>query len=520
MRRINVFLSVIAAGAAIASCNLALGLGDYDSTSGSGASHGSGTMGSTGTTGTTGSGGTGGGESNRGTAIWSKGFGNSQTQTVAAIAVDGSGAVYVTGSFQGVLSLNGQCSNGLSAQSTTTTGYLIKFDSTGTCMWAIPFGATGVTVAGTAITVSSGGEITLAGTYTGNGFGVPNSVSLQPPADSGLDTFVVRYPAAFDPTISSAVWLQQFGGGGDQVITGLALDGGGNVYAVGWYTGVLQIFKATTMETQLTGASTKAGFAVQLASSDGAPSVKNAVSNTGTGDVAIKDVAFDAGGGIVAVGGTTGGLNYGTGPVSGNGGMDAFVLKYDISLAGQGNAVLGDTSAQDARSVTFGLASGLYVAGAFQGAIDFKNGVKLTAGVSTAFLASVDPQGKGLAAIPLGTLDLSSPQTNVRLAAASKGDIIFAGSMQGMLSVGGLKASTQGKNDAVVGRLDSTLKTAAWLHAYGDTMDQGIDAVAVDQDDNIIVAGHFQGKLDLGNGNALPSSGSGGTDIFVAKLGH
>lgn len=56
----------------------------------------------------------------------------------------------------------------------------------------------------------------------------------------------------------------------------------------------------------------------------------------------------------------------------------------------------------------------------------------------------------------------------------------------------------------------------AWTRAYGDAADQWISALAVDENDDILIAGVFRGTLDLG-GDDLVNFDS--RDPFVAKLG-
>ena len=54
-----------------------------------------------------------------------------------------------------------------------------------------------------------------------------------------------------------------------------------------------------------------------------------------------------------------------------------------------------------------------------------------------------------------------------------------------------------------------------WSRRFGDTGEDHVEAVATDADGNVIVAGHFHGKLDLGAGEV---KSHGMEDILLAKL--
>ena len=70
------------------------------------------------------------------------------------------------------------------------------------------------------------------------------------------------------------------------------------------------------------------------------------------------------------------------------------------------------------------------------------------------------------------------------------------------------------KKEAFVVRLDSTGKHV-WSKAFVGTINQAAEAVAIDVDGNVFVAGTFGNGIDI-DGTALDSAG--GDDIFVVKL--
>jgi hypothetical protein len=102
------------------------------------------------------------------------------------------------------------------------------------------------------------------------------------------------------------------------------------------------------------------------------------------------------------------------------------------------------------------------------------------------------------------------------IAADIAGNALVAGVFEGEVDLGGGPLSSAGDNDIFVAKLDSAGKHI-WSKRYGDANKQGGVALTVDQFGNIVVAGTFTGTIgfDQPCGN-LTSQGQ--TDIFVAKL--
>ncbi len=89
----------------------------------------------------------------------------------------------------------------------------------------------------------------------------------------------------------------------------------------------------------------------------------------------------------------------------------------------------------------------------------------------------------------------------------------MVGGFQGNIDFGNGNLISQGGYDAYVAKLD-TNGNFLWAKRYGDATGQVAYAVTVDQGDDVIVAGRFQGKINFGGG-ALETQG---VAMFVAKL--
>ncbi|MBI4956663.1 MAG: hypothetical protein HY908_31890 [Myxococcales bacterium] len=98
----------------------------------------------------------------------------------------------------------------------------------------------------------------------------------------------------------------------------------------------------------------------------------------------------------------------------------------------------------------------------------------------------------------------------------SQGNVIVAGTFQGTIDLGGAPQTSVG-TDLFVIKLDP-LGGLLWWRAYASVAgDQGVDGMAIGTGDAIYLAGDFTGSLALGGAlPALPSAG--GSDVYVAKL--
>lgn len=516
--------AIVLLATGIAGCNLTLGLGSYDfehdggsthtQSTGSGGKTGSsstgGTGGSGGATASTSSGtaggGVGGSDAGPATATWAVGFANGNTTTMGGVGVDDAGNVYVTGSYQGDLKLAGACAGAL--KNSSKCGYLMKLDgASGACVWAVDLGAT---AAGTALAVSSAGEITLAATYT-DALTVPGAAMLPKP--QGTDAFVARYPAGFAPPGGTATWVQHLGDAGDQSVTSLALTGGGDVDVGGMYTNSLQTMPGKGLAKM--GLSCKTGFVARFAAADGSPvpGVERLyVPATSCYDVGILAVATGAGDAVAVAGRSYTGVDFGEGPETNGGDWDGFFARYTSGMKYLSGAWLSTWGEQRATSVAFDGAGDLYVAGFMANTVSFPGNVQIAAQGTRGFLAHIDAQGNTVKGILLGSGDGS-----LRAAMLPGGDVVFAGALQGDTTVGGATGMGHGGYDVVAGRMDPGLSVVRWLHQWGDGADQGADALAVNGSGQIVVAGHYGGTLPI-DGAPSPLTTPGGTGVFVAKM--
>jgi hypothetical protein len=141
-----------------------------------------------------------------GSFLWARGFGGSAADSASALALDGSGNAYVTGSFQ----QTAKFSVGPSTLASNGSGdaFVLKFDPSGTPLWAQNGGGTGSDSA-VGVASDSAGNPEVAGSFSGAAqFGAPAAFALT----SGGPTSDFLWSLKSDGTSTNAETLQGTGG--------------------------------------------------------------------------------------------------------------------------------------------------------------------------------------------------------------------------------------------------------------------------------------------------------------------
>jgi hypothetical protein len=100
--------------------------------------------------------------------------------------------------------------------------------------------------------------------------------------------------------------------------------------------------------------------------------------------------------------------------------------------------------------------------------------------------------------------------------AAGKGDTaLLAGDFQNTISIGGNTMSSMGSYDVLLARF-SAAGDSMWSSQFGDSGEQRVRGLDVDDAGNILLAGLFSSSIDFGAG-PLTANGPA-LDIYIAKL--
>lgn len=140
----------------------------------------------------------------------------------AAICLDPSDNVYVTGNYRGDMLINGLYTLTNSGASDI---YLVKYNNAGTPIWARN-GVGPDNDYAVSVSASIDGSIYLTGNFMGTGlkFGALSGLSNG----GQIDLFAVKYN-----TSGSPIWAHSFGGPANEFGNGICTDASGNVYMTG-----------------------------------------------------------------------------------------------------------------------------------------------------------------------------------------------------------------------------------------------------------------------------------------------
>ena len=395
-------------------------------------------------------------------------LGGSGADEGKAIAVDGAGNFYVTGSSD---SANFPVKNGLCPPVGGTGGdaFVTKFNSDGSLAFSTYFGSSGsFGDSGTGIAVDAGGKVYVTG-YAHQGFSSCPTTFPETPGAYSFNT------GNFDVFISilsndgaTLEYSSLFGGNFGDKAQGIAVDVAGDVYVAG-----------ITFSD----------------SSDPEPfPIKNAAQPT---SAALSSSASDA-------------FVLKLSP-QGNGSADLIYSTYlsgsltdeahGIAVDGSGNAyVTGYTSSTDL-PVTAGVGGGLD-------------------GPTDAFVAKINSAGDGF--LYFRYLGGAGDETGWGIAADGSGNAYVTGQSTSadFPAINSYDDSLDGASDAFVAKLDTSGTTVYASYLGGSGVEEG-KGIAVDSSNNVYVTG-YTGSSDFPTTSNLSNMSStyiGGTyDAFVAKL--
>ncbi|MCW3083969.1 MAG: hypothetical protein JWP12_1335 [Bacteroidetes bacterium] len=264
-----------------------------------------------------------------GTVLWAQRGGGASSELGNGIAVDPSGNVYVTGYMTtgsatfGSFTITSAGSNDV---------FLAKYNSTGTCQWALRAGGASSDLSNGIAADASG--VWITGTFTGASVGFGSGVTISAHTATDEDLFVARYNSA-----GICQWAAAGGSSNNvEAGTGVSVDAAGNAYMTGYSRGT------TTFGTFSLPVNADGDLLVVKYNSTGVCQWAKYGGSVGAGDYGRAIVTDGAGNSYVtgSIGGTSGffGSLTTTGP-----GSDAFITKYNSAGVEQWAKAIGGTGA-------------------------------------------------------------------------------------------------------------------------------------------------------------------------------
>jgi hypothetical protein len=223
-------------------------------------------------------------------------------------------------------------------------------------------------------------------------------------------------------------------------------------------------------------------------------------------------VTIDAIGNVFVVGAFRDTIDFGGGPFDAGADSHAYVLKLDA----QGNhvwsrhfgAAVGWTVGADVALASNG---DVYVCGAFQGSVDFGDGVKTSDQNADGYVLRLDDLGNFVSARHFAG---PGSQVAIGIALDASDNVIVAGNFTDSIDLEGDVLAVTGIESSFV--VKHAADGGAWMWSsllQGPTM--YLNKMVVANDSGIFLTGYFSNYANVAGGNLL---GNGSWDVLVAKL--
>jgi hypothetical protein len=230
-----------------------------------------------------------------------------------------------------------------------------------------------------------------------------------------------------------------------------------------------------------------------------------------SGQMVTKGIATDHAHNVITVGGYELSADFGGGAVSNPAGMDAFIAKYDSN----NNFVWAQTVQGLTDSYAFGVAvdsqNNVIVTGYFKGTVDFWG----------TQLANADPTGLTsdifvVKISPAGNIvwlkrfGSTGNDLGYSVAVDANDNIVLAAAIQSTVDFGAGLVNGSNYGVALV-KLQSTNGSTIWSRAWGGSNYNFPNAMAIDRSGDVVISGSLNGPTDIGGGTVNAAG------VYLAK---
>ncbi len=380
-----------------------------------------------------------------------------------AVAVDAAGASWVVGMTSATLP--DQTSSG------TVDAFIRHYNAAGAELWTRQFGSWDNDFA-KGVAVDPAGDAYVVGQTFGS---LPGQTSA-----GGWDAYVRKYsPAGVE------LWTRQFGSGGAESLSGVAVDAAGNVTVAG--------STRATIPGQ-SSAGEHDGFVRRY--DPAGNELWTRQFGTHEDDFAVA-LAIGPGDDVVVTGGTTG--SFAGAPPPGS--FDVFVRRFDAIGSLLWARQFGSVADDYGLAVTVDAAGNAFVAGCTGGALSGQ----VSSGLTDAFVRKYDQRGAEIWMHQFGTAGMDDAEG---IALDPAGNVSVAGRLDGTLP----PQPPSGGPDIYASELDPTGREL-WTTRFGSDEPDYALGLALDPAGSIYITGGTLGSLP---GQVPPAHER---DAFVAKLG-
>ena len=318
-----------------------------------------------------------------GDLIWVRRFGGSGSDEINDVTVDAAGNVYAGGVFAGQANALPTPGPTIVSDGSASDGFVLALDAAGAVRWALPVGGPEEDKV-SAVTVTSGGTLTIAGTFRNSANFARNATAVSLASQGNADAFLASYSGA-----GVLQWARDIGGINEETIPlgGLSLDAQNGTALLGQFAGSADFDPGpgTVSKSSISAAD------LFLARYDANGNFVSVLTLGGQGSITGNRAVVDQDGSVLLTGWFSGSLDFdpGAGTTSLNslgqaGATDVFVARYSSTGSFVWVSRFGEvTTVPDRSNSGSGLAldptGGLIVAGRFFGAPDFDPGTSALA---------------------------------------------------------------------------------------------------------------------------------------------
>lgn len=296
----------------------------------------------------------------QGEVLWAHNTGGPSTSSIhgeigRGIAVDKTGNVYVTGTFEKT-GIFGSASFTASGE---TDVFVLKYTSSGDLQWAKSFGEANNDQAND-IAVDTHGNTYITGFFMAPG--------------NNHDVFITKYDSH-----GTLQWKQKVGLSGYDAASGIAVDGAGNVFITGYFNDMIA-FGGITLTSTGSGD-------IFIAKYDTHGAFQWAKQAGGTQSDFGHDIAIAPSGHVYIIGDFQGTATFGNAILTSSGSTDVAIAKYTNNGDFQWVQKLGGSGADRGRSIAVDESGHMYITGSFQDSVLIGTTTLTSVGHSDIFIA-------------------------------------------------------------------------------------------------------------------------------------
>lgn len=222
-------------------------------------------------------------------------------------------------------------------------------------------------------------------------------------------------------------------------------------------------------------------------------------------------VAVDRSGNVYIAGNFEGTVDFGGGSVTSQGGSDAFVTSFDSSGVHRWQKTIGGVGNEQSWAIAIDPSDNVYLSGLYSDSVDLGGGIETSHGQSDVFWVSYTSSGVHRWQQVVGGVDLDACYD---VATDGNGNIYLTGWFNISAELGGNAETSKGMNDIFLTSFSNS-GVHRWQKALGGVDSDMGKKLVVDHQNNVYLVGKYEGAAELGGGT---ENSQGGEDIFITSF--